>query len=142
MKAPPPTFPNDLRFHHRTGHVFRYRQFNVFLVVCRLSGLSPFMGDNDGETLCNVIKGEYDFNYAEFDDVSEEAKEVIRNLLIGDKRLVDLTRLLGRYIFIKTYTQSLTLSYPNNITYIIYNLLMSRQKKKNHLFKGKLVLTY
>ena len=44
------------------------------------------MGDNDGETLTNVIKGQYDFCYAEFDEVSEEAKDLISKLLVRDKK--------------------------------------------------------
>lgn len=44
------------------------------------------MGDNDGETLANVVKGEYDFDYSEFEDVSDEAKDLISKLLIKDKR--------------------------------------------------------
>ena len=43
------------------------------------------MGDNDGDTLVNVMKGEYDFNYAEFSDVTEPARDLIRKLLVKDK---------------------------------------------------------
>jgi len=60
-------------------------------VIFRLSGLSPFMGDTDADTLSNVIKGVYDFDYVEFGDVSENAKDLIRNLLIKDKRCVPNT---------------------------------------------------
>ena len=42
------------------------------------------MGDNDGETLANVTKGAYDFDYAEFEDISEDAKDLIRKLLVKD----------------------------------------------------------
>lgn len=44
------------------------------------------MGDTDGETLTNVIKGDFDFDYAEFDEVSDEALDLIERLLIKDKR--------------------------------------------------------
>ena len=44
------------------------------------------MGDTDGETLTNVIKGDYDFDYAEFDEISEDAMDLIANLLVKDKR--------------------------------------------------------
>lgn len=44
------------------------------------------MGDNDGDTLVNVMKGEYDFNYAEFNDVSDNAKDLINKLLLMNKR--------------------------------------------------------
>ncbi|XP_055702745.1 myosin light chain kinase 2, skeletal/cardiac muscle-like [Phlebotomus papatasi] len=52
-------------------------------VICYvlLSGLSPFMGDNDVETMTNVTLGNYDFNDATFDAVSDEAKDFITKLL-------------------------------------------------------------
>jgi len=53
---------------------------------CRLSGLSPFMGDDDAETLANVIRGRFSFEFPEFDGVSDDAKDIIRNLLVADKR--------------------------------------------------------
>lgn len=58
----------------------------VGLYKCRLSGLSPFMGDTDVETLSNVSKGKYDFAYSEFDKVSSDAKDFISKLLVTDKK--------------------------------------------------------
>ncbi|CAI2356417.1 unnamed protein product [Caenorhabditis sp. 36 PRJEB53466] len=49
-----------------------------------LSGYSPFLGDNLGETYCNVEKGVWEFT-EEFDTVSEEAKDFVSNLLIYDQ---------------------------------------------------------
>ena len=44
-----------------------------------LSGLSPFMGDNDFDTLKNVSVGDYDYEDDDgiFDAISEEAKQFI-----------------------------------------------------------------
>ncbi|KAI5613552.1 myosin light chain kinase, smooth muscle [Silurus asotus] len=52
-------------------------------VICYilLSGLSPFMGDNDNETLANVTSATWDFEDEAFDEISEEAKDFISNLL-------------------------------------------------------------
>ena len=50
----------------------------------RLSGLSPFMGDNDAETLSNVTQAEWDFNDESFDEISADAKDFITKLLIKD----------------------------------------------------------
>ena len=47
-----------------------------------LSGLSPFMGDNDAETLANVQTAEWDFDDDVFDDISDDAREFISNLLV------------------------------------------------------------
>lgn len=49
-----------------------------------LSGLSPFMGDDDSETLKNVTSGEYDFEDDDeiFEHLSDEVKKFIEDLLI------------------------------------------------------------
>uniref|UniRef100_A0A8D1E5B5 Protein kinase domain-containing protein n=1 Tax=Sus scrofa TaxID=9823 RepID=A0A8D1E5B5_PIG len=50
-----------------------------------LSGLSPFLGDTDAETLNNILACRWDLEDAEFQDVSEEAREFISKLLIKEK---------------------------------------------------------
>ena len=47
-----------------------------------LSGLSPFMGDTDAETLTNVQLADWDFDDPVFDDISDEAKDFISSLLV------------------------------------------------------------
>nr|XP_012137046.1 PREDICTED: myosin light chain kinase, smooth muscle-like isoform X1 [Megachile rotundata]XP_012137047.1 PREDICTED: myosin light chain kinase, smooth muscle-like isoform X2 [Megachile rotundata] len=56
-------------------------------VICYvlLSGLSPFMGDTDIETMANVTIAKYDFDHDAFADISEDAKDFIRCLLVKDK---------------------------------------------------------
>ncbi|XP_013419371.1 titin homolog isoform X2 [Lingula anatina] len=53
-------------------------------VICYilLSGLSPFMGDNDAETLASVTRAEWDFDDDSFDEISDNAKEFITKLLL------------------------------------------------------------
>ncbi|XP_058141152.1 myosin light chain kinase family member 4 isoform X2 [Dasypus novemcinctus] len=50
-----------------------------------LSGLSPFLGDNDAETLSNILACRWDLDDEEFQDISEEAREFISKLLIKEK---------------------------------------------------------
>ncbi|CAL8094223.1 unnamed protein product [Orchesella dallaii] len=47
-----------------------------------LSGLSPFMGDNDNETFSNITRAEFDFDDEAFDKISEDAKDFISNLIV------------------------------------------------------------
>jgi serine/threonine protein kinase len=47
-----------------------------------LSGLSPFMGDNDNETYSNITRAEYDFDDDSFDRISDSAKDFITSLLV------------------------------------------------------------
>ncbi|XP_058280263.1 death-associated protein kinase 2-like isoform X6 [Hirundo rustica] len=46
-----------------------------------LSGLSPFQGETDAETLSNVVAGAYEFEERCFSQTSEMAKDFIRQLL-------------------------------------------------------------
>lgn len=50
----------------------------------RLSGLSPFMGDTDIDTMANVTIGKYNFKDDAFKAVSDNAKDFIKSLLLND----------------------------------------------------------
>ena len=63
----------------------------------RLSGLSPFMGETDIETMANVTIAKYDFDDEVFNEISENAKDFIQKLLLKDKEYVD------HFIFIIYY---------------------------------------
>lgn len=44
------------------------------------------MGDNDNETLSNVTSATWDFEDEAFDEISEQAKDFIDNLLKKNKK--------------------------------------------------------
>ncbi|XP_037133079.1 myosin light chain kinase 3 isoform X2 [Syngnathus acus] len=50
-----------------------------------LSGLCPFLGDDDNETLNNILACQWNFEEQEFVDTTEEAKEFITRLLVVNK---------------------------------------------------------
>ncbi|KAM4552614.1 uncharacterized protein mylk4a isoform 3-T3 [Odontesthes bonariensis] len=50
-----------------------------------LSGLCPFLGDDDNQTLNNILACKWSFEEQEFVDTSEEAKDFIRRLLVVNK---------------------------------------------------------
>ncbi|XP_058032703.1 myosin light chain kinase 2, skeletal/cardiac muscle [Ahaetulla prasina] len=50
-----------------------------------LSGFSPFLGDNDTETLNNVLLAEWYFDEEAFEGISDEAKDFVSNLIIKQK---------------------------------------------------------
>uniref|UniRef100_A0A8C8DNN8 Myosin light chain kinase, smooth muscle n=1 Tax=Oryzias sinensis TaxID=183150 RepID=A0A8C8DNN8_9TELE len=58
----------------------------VHVCLSSLSGLSPFMGDSDNETLSNVTSASWDFEDEAFDEISDNAKDFITNLLKKDMR--------------------------------------------------------
>ncbi|MBN3310049.1 DAPK2 kinase, partial [Amia calva] len=51
-----------------------------------LSGLSPFQGDTDEETLTNIVEGNYEFDEQHFRQTSDLAKGFIQTLLVKDPR--------------------------------------------------------
>ena len=54
----------------------------------RLSGLSPFLGDTEPETLANVTMAQWDFEDDAFSDISEDAEDFISSLLHKNTRSV------------------------------------------------------
>jgi myosin-light-chain kinase len=58
-------------------------------ITFRLSGLSPFMGGTDIETMANVTIAKYDFDDEVFNEISEDAKDFIQKLLVKDKEYVN-----------------------------------------------------
>lgn len=75
LPPPPPSLPAQLPFI-----------LVLPLFSPRVSGLSPFMGDNDNETLANVTSATWDFDDEAFDEISDDAKDFISNLLKKDMK--------------------------------------------------------
>ncbi|XP_060044308.1 myosin light chain kinase 2, skeletal/cardiac muscle [Erinaceus europaeus] len=50
-----------------------------------LSGLSPFLGDDDTETLNNILSANWYFDEETFEAVSDEAKDFVSNLIVKDQ---------------------------------------------------------
>lgn len=50
-----------------------------------MSGLSPFMGETDGDTFSNITRAYYDFDDEAFDAITEDAKDFIAGLLVYRK---------------------------------------------------------
>lgn len=63
----------------------------MLTVFNSLSGLSPFLGDDDNETLNNILRCQWNFEECEFSGISDEAKDFISKLLVYNKRSVHLS---------------------------------------------------
>ena len=50
----------------------------LYILLC---GHPPFDGENDKEILDKVLTGRYNFNYQEWDNVSKEAKDLVKIML-------------------------------------------------------------
>ena len=60
------------------------------LILCilfsRLSGYSPFAGEDQRQTFSMVNNADYDFDDDVWDHVSQDGKDFIQKLLIKDKK--------------------------------------------------------
>ena len=54
----------------------------LYIMLC---GYPPFYGESDGEILEAVLEGIYDFDDEVWDEVSEEAKDMIRGMLTEER---------------------------------------------------------
>uniref|UniRef100_A0A3Q4I4K8 Myosin light chain kinase family, member 4b n=1 Tax=Neolamprologus brichardi TaxID=32507 RepID=A0A3Q4I4K8_NEOBR len=68
--------------------------WSLGVITYMLSGLSPFLGDDDNETLNNILACEWNFEEEEFKDVSDEAKDFITRLLVKSKWRMSATESL------------------------------------------------
>ena len=74
----------DYRFHRSLLLLL----FNYYVHDSRLSGTSPFMGDDPQETISNVTKAVWDFDDEAFEGISADAKDFISKLMIKRPRFV------------------------------------------------------
>lgn len=68
------------------AHVDHFQDRKLVIFFLRLSGISPFLGDTDEETLANVATSEWDYDDPIWGMVSDHAKDFIARLMIKDKR--------------------------------------------------------
>ncbi len=61
--------------------------YNNCLLLHRFTGYSPFQGDTHNDTFYYVSFCEYEFDNEVFDDVSQDAKDFIEELLQKEPRL-------------------------------------------------------
>ena len=54
------------------------------IMYMMLSGQPPFKGDNDEEIYQSIKEGKYNFDDEQWDEISSDAKDLIKNLLIKD----------------------------------------------------------
>lgn len=58
----------------------------VLSLLRRLSGLSPFLGETDSETMNFIVNCSWDFDADAFEGLSEDAKDFVSQLLVKEKR--------------------------------------------------------
>jgi len=56
------------------------------LLYVFMSGYLPFQGDNRNDVFYKIQNAKYHFNHPEFNDCSEEVKDLIKSLLVVDPK--------------------------------------------------------
>lgn len=81
--------PWPTRWPHSLPFIPVYYSILHLHLSSSLSGLSPFVGADDFETMTNVSVAKYSFDYQPFDEISDQAKDFIEKLLVKEtsKRL-------------------------------------------------------
>jgi calcium-dependent protein kinase len=77
----------------------------LYVLLC---GYPPFYGDTDEDIYKQVLKGEYDFPKEEWDNVSEEAKNLVKKMIEKDtkKRITALEALQDEWFKINKQKKS------------------------------------
>jgi calcium-dependent protein kinase len=77
----------------------------LYVLLC---GYAPFYGDTDEDIYKQVLKGEYDFPKEEWDNVSEEAKNLVKKMIEKDtkKRITALEALQDEWFKINKQKKS------------------------------------
>ncbi len=55
-------------------------------MYCRLSGISPFYSETPRDTLNKIKEGNWEFDKEQFANISADAKDLIRKLLVKDPK--------------------------------------------------------
>ena len=100
----------------------------LYILLC---GYAPFYGENDKEIYNQVLKGEYDFPKEEWQNVSEEAKNLVQKMLEKDtkKRITALDALQNKWFKINKQKKT-----SNKL--LAKNVLSNMKKfKKNKKFE-------
>ena len=71
----------------------------LYILLC---GYPPFYGDDDQEILQMVQKGKFDFDGEEWDEISKEAKDLIKKLICKPEKRLTAQEALEHKWFKKT----------------------------------------
>ena len=102
----------------------------LYILLC---GHPPFDGENDKDILDKVLIGKYNFNYQEWDNVSKEAKDLVKIMLEENpqKRISALDALKHSWIRDKSTETALSNTQAIKVFSNIKNFRVNLNKNKS-----------
>lgn len=87
LKIIPRAIPKCFAKKHKCYYdVNKFRIIYSIFSTHRLSGCSPFLGDDNQETYSNICQVDYHFDEEYFDTISEDAKMFVQELLVKNPK--------------------------------------------------------
>lgn len=81
------------------------------MIFCRLCGFPPFYDDNNQQLFALISEGKFDFPSPYWDDISDSAKNLIKQLLVVDsKARLDCDKIMSHPWMVGFTTPSVELS--------------------------------
>lgn len=89
-----------------------------------LTGFSPFGGESDQETFCNISRGEVDLPDELFEDISEDALNFIKALLVKDPRYaIHYSLVTDRMTELSTFLSSAQITVNYGSCFLLINFI-------------------
>ncbi|XP_043843536.1 myosin light chain kinase 3 isoform X2 [Dromiciops gliroides] len=105
-----------------------------FGLARRLSGLSPFLGETDAETMNYIVNCNWDFDADAFEGLSEEAKDFISRLLVKEKSCRMSAAQCLKHEWVTNLPTKATKSKVRLKSQILLRKYMAQRKWKKHFY--------
>ncbi|XP_068938664.1 myosin light chain kinase 3 [Petaurus breviceps papuanus] len=99
-----------------------------------LSGLSPFLGETDAETMNYIVNCSWDFDADAFEGLSEEAKDFISRLLVKEKSCRMSAAQCLKHEWVNNLLTKATKSKVRLKSQILLRKYMAQRKWKKHFY--------
>ncbi|XP_020840750.1 myosin light chain kinase 3 isoform X2 [Phascolarctos cinereus] len=99
-----------------------------------LSGLSPFLGETDAETMNYIVNCSWDFDADAFEELSEEAKDFISRLLVKEKSCRMSASQCLKHEWVNNLPTKATKSKVRLKSQILLRKYMAQRKWKKHFY--------
>ncbi|XP_038610526.1 myosin light chain kinase 3 isoform X2 [Tachyglossus aculeatus] len=123
--------PENILCVNRTGNQIKIIDFGL---ARRLSGLSPFLGETDAETMNFIVNCSWDFDGEAFEGLSEEAKDFVSRLLVKEKSCRTSATQCLKHDWLNNLTSKATKSKIRLKSQLLLQKYLAQRKWKKHFY--------